>query len=149
MRKFVVMIIALAALSSLAGVASAGTIQIGGTHSPEEIKATCDKAGGTYTSYGTLYGCFTGCGGGIADCQVSCIGGKCLGTCPSCGERRMSVNRSGLVQTILTGGGAKYSISGRWRPWPGCNPNCACATWVNCPCCIGPGPGGTVATRKQ
>jgi hypothetical protein len=62
MRKFLIMIIALATLSFLAGVASAGTIQIGGTHSPEEIKATCDKAGGTYTSYGTLYGCFTSCG---------------------------------------------------------------------------------------
>jgi hypothetical protein len=29
-----------------------------------------------------------------------------------------------------------------WRPRPDCNPNCACFSFVNCPCCIGPGPGG-------
>jgi len=31
-----------------------------------------------------------------------------------------------------------------WKRWPGlpCDPTCACITWENCPCCIGPGPGG-------
>jgi hypothetical protein len=30
----------------------------------------------------------------------------------------------------------------QWRPKPNCNPNCACLSFVDCPCCIGPGPGG-------
>jgi hypothetical protein len=29
-----------------------------------------------------------------------------------------------------------------WRPRPNCNPNCACLSFRDCPCCIGPGPGG-------
>jgi hypothetical protein len=29
-----------------------------------------------------------------------------------------------------------------WKPIANCNPDCACFTWENCPCCIGPGPGG-------
>jgi hypothetical protein len=43
MRKFLVIIIALATLSFLAGVASAGTVQISGTHSTSEIKSTCER----------------------------------------------------------------------------------------------------------
>lgn len=31
-----------------------------------------------------------------------------------------------------------------WLPNGECNPNCACLIWENCPCCIGPGPGGGV-----
>ena len=57
MRKFVVMIIALATLSFLAGVASAGTVQIGGTHPQSEIKSTCENSGGTPTQNGNIYGC--------------------------------------------------------------------------------------------
>ena len=62
MRKFVVMIIALATLSFLAGVASAGTVQIGGTHSESEIKKTCEDSGGTATQNGNIYGCLNTCG---------------------------------------------------------------------------------------
>lgn len=89
MRKFLVMIIALATLSFLTGVASAGTVQIGGTHSESEIKSTCEKNGGTPTQNGNIYGCLNTCGNDF--CSVACIGGKCLGTCPKCGERRLPV----------------------------------------------------------
>ena len=83
MRKFLIMITALATLSFLAGVASAGTIQIGGTHSPDEIKTTCEKNGGIYNKDGDLYGCWNSCksGEGSDFCSVACIGGKRLGTC--------------------------------------------------------------------
>ncbi|MBI5265514.1 MAG: hypothetical protein HY852_27280 [Bradyrhizobium sp.] len=101
MRKFLVVIIALATLSFLAGVASAGTIQIPGTHSTSEIKSACDKAGGFYSEYGDLYTCGKNCGNDF--CRVSCIGGKCLGTCPKCGERRFSVyGGRGAVGSIVT-----------------------------------------------
>ena len=100
MRKFVVMIIALATLSFLAGVASAGTVQIGGTHSVGEIKSTCEGAGGTFTQNGTLYGCLNSCGNDL--CSVSCIGGKCLGTCPKCGEIRVLPVFNGRVGSIMT-----------------------------------------------
>ena len=56
MRKFLVIVIALATLSRLTSVASAGTVQIGGAHSVGEIKSTCEGAGGTFTQNGTLYG---------------------------------------------------------------------------------------------
>src|SRR5215217_4726616 len=89
MRRFLTMIIALATLSFLAGVASAGTVQISGTHSESDIKSTCAAAGGSYTTNGNAYGCLNTCGNDL--CSVSCIGGKCLGTCPKCGERRVPV----------------------------------------------------------
>lgn len=89
MRKFVVMIIALATLSFLAGEASAGTVQISGTHPQSEIKSTCENSGGTPTQNGNIYGCLNTCGNDL--CSVACIDGKCLGTCPKCGERRLPV----------------------------------------------------------
>jgi hypothetical protein len=105
MRKFLVMIAALATLSFLAGVASAGTIQVGGTHSPGEIKSTCDKTGGTYTTNGNFYSCLNVCksGQGTDFCSVTCTGGKCLGTCPKCGERRVPVwSGTNIVDGVVT-----------------------------------------------
>ena len=89
MRKLLIMTVALATLSFLAGVASAGTIQIGGTHSRDEIKTTCESNGGVYKHDRSLYGCLKRCGNDM--CSVSCIGGSCLGTCPKCGEPRVPV----------------------------------------------------------
>jgi hypothetical protein len=100
-RKFLVIIIGLATLSFLAGVASAGTVQISGTHSSGEIKSTCEATGGGYTEMGSLYGCVKACGDDF--CSVSCIGGKCLGTCPNCGELRLPVfNGRAGVGRIMT-----------------------------------------------
>jgi hypothetical protein len=101
MRKFLVIIIALATLSFLAGVASAGTVQIGGTHSVGEIKSACAATGGSFTENGTLYGCLNVCGNDF--CSVSCIGGKCLGTCPKCGDLVLPVfHGRGGVRGIMT-----------------------------------------------
>jgi hypothetical protein len=36
-----------------------------------------------------------------------------------------------------------------WQPRPDCNPNCACFSFVDCPCCIGPGPGGGWSRRPE
>ena len=100
MRKFLVMIIALATLSFfLPGVASAGTVQISGTHDESEIKKTCEDNGGTPTQNGNIYGCLNTCGNDF--CSVACIGGKCLGTCPKCGERRLPVYKN-AVGSIVT-----------------------------------------------
>jgi len=87
MRKFVVIIIALATLGFLAGVASAGKVSISGTHSREEIKATCDSVGGEYLEGRDIYGCWNGCGDVKAGCSVNCKDGKCEGQCPKCGRR--------------------------------------------------------------
>lgn len=102
MRKFLVMIIALATLSFfLPGVASAGTVQISGTHDESEIKKTCEDNGGTPTQNGNIYGCLNTCGNDF--CSVACIGGKCLGTCPKCGERRLPVyGGKNAVGSIVT-----------------------------------------------
>jgi hypothetical protein len=54
-------------------------------------------------------GCLNSCGDDI--CSVSCIDGKCLGTCPKCGEIRVLpvFNGVGVVRGI--GSAANW----RWR----------------------------------
>jgi len=95
MRKLCLIIIALITFGLFVSVASAGQVSISGTHSESEIKATCDREGGTFESGGGTYGCSKGCGEIVA-CRVDCVGGKCTGTCPKCGqqERRLPVLRS-------------------------------------------------------
>jgi hypothetical protein len=85
MRKFWVFIFALAALGFLTGVASAGHVSISGTHSSNEIRDTCNRAGGEFSEGGGVYGCQKQCGGEV--CSVTCVGGKCTGNCPNCGHR--------------------------------------------------------------
>jgi hypothetical protein len=53
-----------------------------------------------------------------------------------------SVSELQVLCKKKSGGVREHAISPRWKPWPGCNPNCACTSWIGCPCCIGPGPGG-------
>jgi hypothetical protein len=85
MRKFWVFIIALATFGLLAGAASAGTVSISGTHSSDEIRATCNRVGGSFSEGGGVYGCTKQCSG--QGCSVTCVGGKCTGQCPKCGHR--------------------------------------------------------------
>jgi len=85
MRKSWVLIIALATFGLVAGLASAGHVSIKGTHSANEIRGTCNSAGGTFSEGGGIYGCQKACGGEV--CSVTCVGGKCTGSCPNCGRR--------------------------------------------------------------
>ena len=88
MRVSCVFIVFLIISGFFASVASAGHVNIGGTHSESEIRATCKREGGTFESSGGQYGCSKGCGSDI--CRVSCIGGKCTGSCPNCGQQARS-----------------------------------------------------------
>jgi hypothetical protein len=85
MRKCWLVIVALVALAFLAHVASAGHVSIRGTHSANEIRATCSGVGGTFNEGGGVYSCQKPCGGEV--CSVTCVGGKCTGNCPRCGAR--------------------------------------------------------------
>jgi hypothetical protein len=95
MRKYGVLMVALVTFGFLVSVVSAGQVSISGTHSEGEIKATCNREGGVFeSSGGGAYGCAKGCGEGEV-CRVECVGGKCTGSCPKCGqqERRLPVLR--------------------------------------------------------
>jgi hypothetical protein len=87
MRKFLVLLVMLVASGSLAGPALAGKVKIGGTHSADEIRATCASAGGEFHENGNEYGCDKTCGGSI--CEVNCKSGQCTGNCPKCGHREL------------------------------------------------------------
>jgi hypothetical protein len=89
MRKSWVFVIAFVSLCCLVGTSWAGTVSVSGTHSADQIKQTCDKVDGTFTETGGSYGCSKVCGGGTTLCSVDCKDGKCTGTCPKCGERRL------------------------------------------------------------
>ena len=100
MRKFAVIIIALATLGFLADVASAGKIKIQGTHPADEIERTCSNVGGTFfppdASGG--YSCTHQCGG--TTCLVDCNkDNQCTGDCPKCGRRERNL-------PVLGGAGA-------------------------------------------
>src|SRR5690348_237817 len=75
--------------------ALAKDITLSGTHSPGEIRKTCDDNGGTY---------YSGGGGNSYGCQgqkgsVSCdSNGKCTGSCAKCGTAQRG---SGGVKGIL------------------------------------------------
>jgi hypothetical protein len=89
MRKLAVIIIALATLAFFAGVASAGMVSISGTHSKDEIKATCAREGASYSEDAGGYGCAKPCGG--SSCGVGCTNdGQCTGHCPKCGQARVT-----------------------------------------------------------
>src|SRR5689334_15851559 len=86
----------LLALSLLADRAWAkNNVPISGTHSPGEIRQTCQSNGGEYYSGGpgNSYGCMGQQG------SVSCeSNGKCKGSCQSCGTAQMG---RGGIQGIL------------------------------------------------
>jgi len=85
MRKWLLVIVALATPMFLADAASAGHVSIGGTHSANEIRGTCSSVGGQFIEGGGIYGCQKDCGADV--CSVTCVGGKCTGNCPKCGRR--------------------------------------------------------------
>jgi hypothetical protein len=85
MRMFCIFIVALITFGFFSGVASAGSVSISGTHSESEIRATCKKEGGTFQSTAGVYSCSKQCGSTV--CAVNCVGGKCAGSCPKCGQQ--------------------------------------------------------------
>jgi hypothetical protein len=88
MQKFWLFITTLVALLFLAGASWAGQVSISGTHSKDEIKATCASVGGLFSDgpQGS-YSCVNTCAGDDT-CDVSCNkDGKCIGDCPNCGRR--------------------------------------------------------------
>jgi hypothetical protein len=90
MRKFVMIVVALATLGFVACVASAGKVSIGGKHSADEIRGTCAKEGGAVFEVGGRYGCAKDCGPGKS-CTVDCHDGQCTGECPRCGRKDESL----------------------------------------------------------
>ncbi len=86
MRKFWLFITALVTLAFLAGASWAGMVSISGTHTKDEIKATCASVGGeVIESPNGNYGCFNDCGDHV--CSVVCEkNGSCVGHCPNCGR---------------------------------------------------------------
>jgi hypothetical protein len=85
MRKLWLFIVTLVAIGLLAGTSWAGHVSISGTHSANEIRSTCNRTGGSFTEGGGVYGCTKNCGNDV--CSVTCVGGKCTGNCPKCGQR--------------------------------------------------------------
>jgi len=87
MRKFAVFVVTILALVLAADVAPAGKIKITGTHTRDEVKATCDKVGGGFGETGNFYSCSKECDGTL--CSVDCTksDNKCTGSCPKCGRR--------------------------------------------------------------
>jgi len=141
MRKFLVLMLSVAALN-LVLVKAASAYPLGQYYGVSELKGLCKKNRGQWAGPGSglpgYYSCGKVCTAGGDWCTVGCNGVVCWGDCPNCPARMMGSRRE-IAQKILTGGGRDYSISRRiWR----CDPNCACSSWIGCPCCIGPSPGG-------
>jgi hypothetical protein len=99
MRKFWLFIVALVTVGFLSGAAWAGKVSIKGTHTANEIRATCDRVDGAFTEGGGTYGCSTICAGGTV-CSVTCTGGKCTGECPSCGRRERRLPELGGADAV-------------------------------------------------
>jgi hypothetical protein len=89
MRKSWLFIVALVTIGFLSGAAWAGKVSIKGTHTANEIRATCAREDGVFGEQGDTYSCSKECGNSI--CGVTCTGGKCTGECPSCGRRERRV----------------------------------------------------------
>jgi len=86
MRKAMLLVFALSFLGLIADGAWAKAIPISGTHSANEIKTACDKAGGEYnTLEGGGWGCTNNnCDGKGGKCSVGCdANGKCNGSTPA------------------------------------------------------------------
>lgn len=78
--------------------AVAKTLQVGGTHSPAEIKSACEKVGGDYyqnsVEDGGGYGCYEDHGNGntaAIDCNDK---GRCIATRP---ERPTQAGKAGAL----------------------------------------------------
>jgi hypothetical protein len=101
MRKAFVNFAALVAFSFIAAPAMAGTVSIGGTHSRDEIKTTCEKNGGTMDNVGVTPGGY-GCIGksGTVMCNKD---GKCAGVCENCGGKAASKGAAGGILTNAPG----------------------------------------------
>ena len=98
MRKSMVLVAAFAMLFFISDAAWARLVQLG-NHTAGQIKAACDKAGGTFTQDSGGYGCGKGnCDGKGGLCSVGCTnGGKCTGLVPG----RIAPGKSplGVLQT--------------------------------------------------
>jgi hypothetical protein len=70
-------------LGALMRPASAGMVDLSGTHSATDIKGHCDAAGGEFHVDPGGYACNNG--GNIVTCTDN---GKCVGVCPNCGTRQ-------------------------------------------------------------
>jgi hypothetical protein len=100
MRKFAVFIVTILALVLAADVVPAGKINISGTHSRDEVKATCDKVGGGFGESANFYSCSKECGNTL--CSVDCnkSDNKCTGSCPNCGRRERRLPTLGGADAV-------------------------------------------------
>jgi hypothetical protein len=93
----VTLILAITALGFLTDSASAAIVDLG-QHSYDDLKATCNANGGTFTS--SVSGSVYKCEGkrGTVTCGAT---GGCWGSCANC----KSITAPNQLQTVLHGGG--------------------------------------------
>ena len=98
MRKALMCLIAFCAFAFAAAPALAGTVQLTGKHSREEIKSTCAANGGLFDGEPNQnydYACF-GPKGTVA-CKNS---GVCAGSCEQCGKAASRFTFGGLLWNV-------------------------------------------------
>jgi hypothetical protein len=93
--RFVTAVLLLCACGFLDS-AFAGSVNLKGTYSAGDIKASCAANGGQYLSGGGNfdYGCYGSAG------VVTCTRGKCTGSCEKCGTRQSIGGRIGIVGVL-------------------------------------------------
>jgi hypothetical protein len=88
---------------------AAKIVPISGKHSKDEIKKTCDKAGGEFGEDSGGYGCTTQCTT-KESCHVACSNnGKCKGQVPARVQTRSPVMGTAGIEQVLKGQPARSS----------------------------------------
>jgi hypothetical protein len=101
MRKTFVCVIAVGISAFIAAPAVAKVIKLSGTHTRDEIKATCEKNGGVFDGAGGAGSDYICHGkGGTVFCKND---GTCAGACPKCGDAPGKGGMGGIL-TNTTGG---------------------------------------------
>jgi len=95
----IVSIVALVFVGVVVRGASAGTIDLKGTHSAEEVRKTCSDVGGEFNQGSFGYMCTKG--GNSVVCKTPAE--TCKGTCPKCGTRQSPTGMSGVLDVTPAG----------------------------------------------
>lgn len=107
MRTSVFFLMALGAFALVAAPASAEGVVALGHVSPSQLKATCDKVGGSFDSGSDNYNCMTDKGSVFCDTASE----ECVGYCDSCGQA--------LVGGATGPGGLSGVLNNAVEPTPG------------------------------
>jgi hypothetical protein len=104
MRKVIVYLFALGTFAAMAAPVLAGTVDLGRI-SESQLKASCKKAGGTFSgSNGTSsYDCIGK--KGMVNCNPKTQ--KCTGSCEACGQARVGGTSGPTIQGVLANASAE------------------------------------------